>query len=226
MDAEKVTNVIRTGHRLGWQMSSHVTGDAGVDMVLDAVAAAHADSPIDHRRYTLIHAYFPSPDAAARAAKLGVVVDTQPMWHYKDGDALAGAFGEKRLAPFIGAATWKAAGVKVALNSDHMQGIDPDLALNPFNPWLALYSAITRKTESGQVLGPEERLDRLTALRMMTCDAAYLHFDEAKKGTLEVGKLGDLAVLTDDYFTCEESEIPKLRSVLTVVGGKVVYERK
>ena len=66
MQAERVQNTIRTGHRLGWQMSSHVTGDAGVDLVLDAVEAANADSPIAERRYTLIHAYFAHPDTAAR----------------------------------------------------------------------------------------------------------------------------------------------------------------
>jgi predicted amidohydrolase YtcJ len=223
MDAEKVKNVIRTGHRLGWQMCSHVTGDAGVDIVLDAVEAAHADSPIDGRRYTLIHAYFPNPQTAARAARLGVAVDTQPAWFYKDGDALLDAFGQERLEPFIGVATWQAAGVKVALNSDHMQGIDPDRSLNPFNPFLALYTAVTRKTESGQTIGAGERVSRLAALRMMTADAAWLHFDESRKGTLEVGKLGDLAVLDADYFTCPEEQIKSLRSVLTVVGGKVVH---
>jgi predicted amidohydrolase YtcJ len=223
MDAEKVTNVIRTGHRLGWQMSSHVTGDAGVDMVLDAVEAANSDKPIAGSRYTLIHAYFANPDTAERAARLGVCVDTQPMWFYKDGDALLDALGEERMSAFIGAAAWQAAGVKVALNSDHMQGIDPDLSLNPFNPFLAMYAAVTRKTESGAVIGPEQRLSREDALRMMTGDAAWLHFDEAKKGTLEPGKLGDLAVLSADYFTCPEEEIPALRSVLTVIGGKAVY---
>ncbi|HVX60769.1 MAG TPA: amidohydrolase [Pirellulales bacterium] len=223
MQAERVHNTIRTGHRLGWQMSSHVTGDAGVDLVLDAVEAANADSPIAERRYTLIHAYFAHPDTAARAAKLGVCVDTQPAWFYKDGDALMSAFGRKRIEPFIGAATWRAGGVKVALNSDHMQGFDPDQSLNPFNPFLAMYAAITRKTDSGELIGPQERVSRLDALKMMTSEAAWLHFDEQRKGTLEVGKLGDLAVLTDDFFTCEEAQIPKLRAVLTVVGGKVVY---
>ena len=223
MDAEKVKNVIRTGHRLGWQMCSHVTGDAGVDIVLDAVEAAHADSPIDKRRYTLIHAYFPNPETAARAARLGVAVDTQPAWFYKDGDALLDALGEKRLTPFIGVATWQAAGVKVALNSDHMQGIDPDRSLNPYNPFLALYTAVTRKTESGQTIGAAERVSRGDALRMMTVDAAWLHFDEGRKGTLEVGKLGDLAVLDEDYFTCPEEQIKSLKSKLTVVGGKVVH---
>lgn len=225
MDAEKVKSVIRTGHRLGWQMSSHVTGDAGVDIVLDAVEAANSDAPIKDRRYTLIHAYFPSNDAAERAARLGVCVDTQPMWFYKDGDALLSALGAKRLDQFIGVATWRAAGVKVALNSDHMQGIDPDRSLNPFNPFLALYAAITRKTENGALLGPAQRISRIDALRMLTSDAAWLHFDETKKGTLETGKLGDLAVLSDDYFTCEEARIPKLRALLTVLGGKVVYSK-
>jgi predicted amidohydrolase YtcJ len=223
MDAAKVANVIRTGHRLGWQMCTHVTGDAGVDLVLDAVEAANADSPIAPRRFTLIHAYFAQPDTAQRAARLGVCVDTQPAWLYKDGDALASALGMARMERFIGLATWTAAGLKVAINADHMQGFDPDLSLNPYNPFLAMYTAITRRTESGQVLGSREAVSRTQALRMMTSDAAWLHFDENKKGTLEVGKLGDLAVLSRDYFTCPLEEIPTIRSVLTVVGGNVVY---
>lgn len=81
-------------------MSSHVTGDAGVDAVLDAVEAVHQENPISSRRYTLIHAYFAHPEAARRAARLGVCVDTQPAWYYKDGDALADALGEARLGKF------------------------------------------------------------------------------------------------------------------------------
>lgn len=223
MDAEKIENAIRTGHRLGWQMCSHVTGDAGVDMVLDAVEAVNRDSPIRERRYTLIHAYFAHTDTAARAAKLGVCVDTQPAWLFKDGDALAAALGGQRLGEFIGLKTWQQAGLKIALNSDHMQGFDPDLSLNPYNPFLTLYTAITRRTESGAVYGADQVVSRTAALRMLTCDAAWLHFDESKKGTLEVGKLGDLAVLNADYFHCPEDQIRAIRSVLTVVGGKVVH---
>ncbi len=223
MNQEKITNVIRTGHRLGWQMCSHVTGDAGVDMVLDAVEAANADSPIAERRYTLIHAYFAHADTAKRCARLGVCIDTQPAWFYKDGDALFDALGEKRMEEFIGLKTWQDAGLKIALNSDHMQGFDPDLSLNPYNPFIALYAGVTRKTESGAVHGPQQAVSRKDALKMVTSDAAWLHFDEKKKGTLEVGKLGDLAVLSADYFSCPEEQIKKIRSVLTVVGGNVVY---
>ena len=95
--ADKIRNIVRTGHRMGWQMCAHVTGDAGVDTVLDAFAAADADRPIRDRRFTLIHAYFPTPEVARRAAALGVAVDTQPAWYYKDADALL--TGPRRAAP-------------------------------------------------------------------------------------------------------------------------------
>ena len=222
VDARQTRNFILAGHRLGWQMGTHVTGDAGVDMVLDAVESIHKEQPIADRRFTLIHAYFANPAAAARAARLGVCVDTQPAWYYKDGDALADALGAERLRKFIGVNIWRQAGVKVALNSDHFHGVDPDASLNPYNPFLTMYVAITRKTETGLVIGPEQRISRETALRLMTQEAAWLHFDEQKKGTLEVGRYGDLAVLSTDFFACPEEDLKKLRSVLTVVGGKVI----
>jgi predicted amidohydrolase YtcJ len=224
LSARQVTDAVRAGHRLGWQMCSHVTGDAGVDMVLDAVEAADADSPIGERRYTLVHAYFADAATAVRAARLGVCVDTQPAWYYKDADVLSEALGAERLSSFIGLSAWTRAGVKVALDTDHMFGLDPDTALNPFNPFLTLYVAVTRRTEGGRTIGPEHAVSRLEALRMMTADAAYLSFDESKKGSIEVGKLGDLAVLSDDYLACPPERIREIKVRATVVGGEVVYE--
>ena len=218
LTADKVRNMIRTGHRLGWPMCSHVTGDAGVDLVLDAVEAANRDQPIKDRRYTLIHAYFPNPDAIRRAAALGVCVDTQPAWYYKDADALAPALGEDRMKHFIGLADWLRGGVKVAINSDHMFGLDPNLSLNPYNPFLAMGTAVTRKTEAGQVIAPEQKVAREDALRMVTIHAAYLSFDETRKGSIEVGKLGDLAVLSDDLLTCDPDRIKEIQVLATVVG--------
>ena len=147
------------------------------------------------------------------------------MWFYKDGDALVKALGADRIKSFIGLKTWQQAGVTVALNADHMQGFDPVTALNPYHPFLAMYTAITRKTQSGQVIGPDQRVSREDALRMTTINAAKLSFDETKKGSIEVGKFGDLAILSDDYLTCPEERLIDIRSVLTVVGGKVVYEK-
>ncbi|MDO8539085.1 MAG: amidohydrolase [Opitutaceae bacterium] len=223
---DKLKNIIRTGHKMGWQMSSHVTGDAGVDAVLDAVEASNEDSPVAPRRYNLIHAYFANDEAARRAARLGAIVDTQPAWFYKDGDALLDALGKKRMESFIGLQTWRKAGVKVALNADHMQGFDPDTSLNPYNPFLAMQTAITRKTEGGKVIGPGQRVSREEALRMFTIDAAWISFDEKRKGSIEPGKFGDLAILTGDFMTQPEARLNELRAQTTIVGGKVVYERK
>ena len=221
---DKLENIIRTGHRLGWQMSAHVTGDAGVDAVLDAVEASNEDSAVAPRRYNLIHAYFPNPATAARAARNGVVVDTQPAWFYKDGDALLDALGPERMASFIGVKTWRDAGVKVALNADHMQGFDPDTSLNPYNPFLAMQAAITRRTEGGRVIGPDQRVTREEALRMFTLEAAWMSFDETKRGSIEPGKLADVAVLTGDFLGLAEEKLHTLRAAVTIVGGRVVHE--
>jgi predicted amidohydrolase YtcJ len=225
ISVDKLENIIRTGHRLGWQMSSHVTGDAGVDAVLDALEAAKVDGPVAPRRYNLIHAYFANEETARRAARLGAVVDTQPAWFYKDGDALLDALGQERMAGFIGVQTWRRAGVKVALNADHMQGFDPDTSLNPYNPFLAMQTAVTRKTESGRVIGPRQRVSREEALRMFTIDAAWLNFDEGRKGSIEVGKLADLAILTGNLLHVPEEQMHALRADVTIVGGRVVYDR-
>jgi hypothetical protein len=222
---EQIAAAVDIIHRRGWQMVAHVTGDAGVDAVLDGIEAAQARSPKTDRRHTIIHGYFVNPESAARAARLGAFVDTQPAWHYKDGDALAAGLGTERLARFIGLKTLRDAGVEVAINTDHMFGLDPDDAMNPFNPLLTMYSAITRKTESGRLLGPDEAVTREEALRMMTSAAARFSFDESNRGSIEVGKLGDFVVLDDHFLTVPAERLRTIRADLTVVGGRVAWDR-
>ena len=226
LTVEGVKNYVRVGNRLGWQLSSHVTGDRGVDIVLDAIEAANKEKSMLDKRYSLIHAYFATAETAKRAASLGAIVDTQPMWFYKDGDALLKALGPKYMNTFIGVKTWKDNGVTVALNADHMMGFDPVGALNPYHPLLAMQATITRKTQGGQVIGPAERISRLDALRMTTINAAYIGFEEKKKGSIEAGKLADLAILTADFLTVPEDQIMTIKSYMTIVDGKIVYEAK
>jgi hypothetical protein len=230
---EQIASAIAIGHRLGWQMVAHVTGDAGVDVVLDAFEAAQKERPAQapsavegDRRHTLIHAYFANAETAARAARLHVLVDTQPAWYYKDADALSAALGRERLAHFIGLRTWRQAGVDVAINTDHMFGLDANEALNPFNPFLTMYAATTRRTESGQVVGPAEAVSRQEALRMMTSAAARFSFDEKNRGSIETGKLGDFVVLDEDFLTCPPERLRAIHADMTIIGGRVVFERK
>jgi predicted amidohydrolase YtcJ len=222
----QIASTIAIAHRLGWQMVVHVTGDAGVDVVLDAIEAAQKKWPRPDPRHTLLHAYFADPATAARAARLGVLVDTQPGWHYKDGDALEDGLGRERLAHFIGLRTWREAGVDVAINTDHMFGLDRDEALNPFNPFLTMYSATTRRTEGGRVVGGSEAVSREEALRMMTSMAARFSFDEKNRGSIEAGKLGDFVVLSDDFLTVPPEHLRAIRAEITVVGGHIAFERQ
>jgi predicted amidohydrolase YtcJ len=223
---QQIASAIAIGHRLGWQMVVHVTGDAGVDVVLDAIEAAEKAQPATDRRHTLLHAYFVNPETAARAARLGVLVDTQPAWHYKDADALADGLGRERLTHFIGLRTWREAGVEVAINTDHMFGLDRNEALNPFNPFLTMYSATTRRTEGGRVIGGTEAVSRQEALRMMTSMAARFSFDEKNRGSIETGKLGDFVVLSDHFLTVPAEKLRAIRADLTVVSGRVAFERQ
>ena len=222
---EQIRSDIAMGHAHGWQMVAHVTGDAGVDAVLDAFAAALAQRPSPDSRHTLIHAYFVHPDSAVRAARLGVLVDTQPAWYYKDADALAAGLGRERLAHFIGLRTLREAGVDVAINTDHMFGLDRDEALNPFNPFLTIYAATTRRTQSGAIVSGDEAVSREEALRMMTSAAARFSFDEKTRGSIEVGKLADFVVLDADIMTCPSDRLRAIEPEMTVIGGRVAYER-
>ena len=221
----QIAAAVVIAHRHGWQVVAHVTGDAGVDVLLDAFEAAQKEQPSPDRRHTLIHAYFVHRDTATRAARLGVLVDTQPAWYYKDASPLAGALGRGRLQRFIGLRTLSRAGVEVAINTDHMFGLDRDDSMNPFNPFLTMYAATTRRTESGEVIGAGERISRQEALRMMTSAAARFSFDERERGSIEVGKLADLVVLDADLLACPPERLPSIRADLTVIGGHIAFDR-
>jgi predicted amidohydrolase YtcJ len=222
---DELKAVMRMGNRLGWQMTVHATGDAGVDRVLDAMEAADADRPIGHRRFTLVHAYFPTTEAVQRARRLGVYVDTQPYLYYKDSPAIGEVYGRSWAERLIGVGDWIHGGVPTVINSDHMIGLDPNHAMNSFNPFLQAYIVVSRKNQRGEVIGERQKITRMEALRAMTRTAAYASFSEQGTGSLEPGKLADLAVLDRDYLTCPEEEIRNITVLLTMVGGQTVFER-
>jgi predicted amidohydrolase YtcJ len=153
-----------------------------------------------------------------------VCADVQPAWLYKDGATLARVLGKERIRWFQPYKSWLEF-TTIGGGSDHMIKLDPLQAVNPWSPWLAMSVAITRKTESGLVLNLEECLSREQALRLYTTNNAYLHHEEKEKGSLEVGKLGDVIIIDRDYLTCPEEDIAGTRVLTTVVGGRVVYDR-
>jgi predicted amidohydrolase YtcJ len=172
----------------------------------------------------LTHAYFPARDSVARASKLGVCVDTQPSLYFKDSAAIAEVYGRPWAERFIGLGDWLRGGVPTAIAGDHMMGLDPNSAMNAYNPFLMLQVAVTRCNREGDVYGKHQRISRIDALRCLTTSPAYLAFDEASKGSLEKGKLADLVVLDRDFLTCPEEEIAEIKVLKTMVDGGFVYD--
>lgn len=216
----------KTADELGWQMTAHSTGGGSTDLLLQAYQAANREKPIRDLRFTVTHGDFPDPHAIQMAKDLGVSFDCQPAWLYLDGPAIKNVFGPSRMANFIPLASLFRAGIVVAGGSDHMIGFDPNTSTNPYNPFLGMWIAVTRKTVDGTVINSGQRISREQALRMYTLNGAYLSFEEKKKGSIEPRKLADMVVISKNYLSCPVDEIKKIQALRTIVGGRVVYERR
>lgn len=210
----------------GFAFTAHAQGDGGSEALISAYEALDREAPIHDCRMCVSHGSFQGLDLIRRAVKIGVVVDSQPAWLYLDASVLLEQFGRKRMRYFIPLRSWFEEGGIVAGGSDHMIGFDPDRSINPFNPFLGIWVAITRRARwVDQPVIPEEALTREQALRLYTVNGAILEFAEEEKGSLEPGKLADFIVIDRDYLACPVDEIRSIRVLRTYVGGKLVYER-
>ena len=223
--AEQVKILAEEAARRGWSVTAHTAGEGAMDVLLDGYEFVDRLVPIKDLRFCITHANFPSQHNLERCQRLGVVADVQPAWLYKDGDTLNRVLGKERIRWFQPYKSWLKY-TTIGGGSDHMIKLHPRKATNPWDPWLGIETAITRKLESGQVLIPEECLTREEALRLYTINNAFLGREEKDKGTLEPGKLADFILIDRDYLTCPVADINSTRVLKTFVGGKVVFERK
>jgi predicted amidohydrolase YtcJ len=155
-----------------------------------------------------------------------VTVDIQPAWLYLDTRTLVAQFGYDRLRYFQPLRSLFAAGVVAGGGSDHMQKIGSLRSINPYNPFLAMETAITRRAKGyDRPLHPEEALTREQAIRFYTINNAILDFRDDQSGSLEAGKLADFIVLDRDLLTCPVSEIRTAQVLRTYLGGRLVFTR-
>jgi predicted amidohydrolase YtcJ len=222
---EQLQMVVEEAARRDWRVTAHTAGEGAMDVLLDAYDIVNRQVPIKDRRFCITHANFPSQENLERCRRLGVCADVQPAWLWKDGTTLQRVLGDRRMRWFQPYRTWLKY-TTIGGGSDHMIKLDPHDAINPWSPWLGMAVALARVTERRTVLTPEERLTREEAIRLYTINNAYLNGEEKEKGSLEVGKLGDLIVIDQDVLTCPVQAVADTRVLYTVVGGKVVYEHK
>ena len=216
-EPQSFKDAVRALHDTDLQICVHCVGDAAVDLALDAFEEAMDANPRPDPRHRIEHCILSTPEATRRMKDLGVVVSTQPQFIRLGGDAYPGLFGEERSRRVIVTREWLDAGVALALGSD-----------SPTTPWytpqVTLFGAITRLTLSNQRYHPEQALTIQEALRAHTMGSAYAAHEEKVKGSIEVGKLADLAVWAEDPYTVATQRLWQTPIAMTIVGGKIVHQ--
>jgi predicted amidohydrolase YtcJ len=215
---DEMRQMIRHAHDAGYQVGVHVTGDRGIDEVVNAFVDATAASPRDDPRHYVIHGDFANPRSIAACAAHGFGINMNPTIKWTIADLEEEIVGPARAAyewPFRDAIE---AGVIVASGSD-APVTSPD-----WRQGVATMMLRTSKA-TGRVSGPEQRIDLNQALRTYTINGAWQDFAEDWKGSLEVGKVADLCVLREDLTSIPPEEIPEVTVTMTVLGGRIIYER-
>jgi hypothetical protein len=194
-------------------ITMHWTNEESVDQLLSIFERVNKDVPITGLRWSIAHLNNASPESLRRMKALGMGWTVQDSLYF-GGEQLQNTSAVRRQPPVV---TAKEIGVPVGAGTDAHR-------VASYNPFTALQWFLDGKTVSGIALrGPEETPGRLEALRLYTLGSAWFSRDEDKRGSLAVGKLADLAVLTKDYMTVPVEEIGGIESLLTMVGGKIVY---
>ncbi len=208
--------LVREANALGWQLGFHAIGDAAIELTVDAFVEALEEHPREDHRHYLNHFTVPPPTPTLDLmAEHGIAIAQQPNFTWTLEGRYAEHLDGDRLARNNPVRTPMDHGVFVALGSDIL----------PIDPMVGLYAAVTRKGMSGQVYGPEEAITIEEAIRGYTAHGARLSFEEEVKGTLAPGMLADLVVLSQDLLTIDPDRIMETEVDITIVGGRVLWER-
>ena len=202
----------------GFQVNTHAIGDRANRTVLEAYADV-LKGPND-KRFRIEHAQVVTPEDFAKFRKYSIIASMQPTHATSDMGWAQDRLGPERIKGAYAWQTFLRLGVHVPSGSDFPVE-DP-------NPLPGFYAAVTRKKADGTPAGgwfPGQRMTRDEALHSWTIEGAYAAFEEDRKGSLEPGKMADFVMLSGDIMTMPETEIAKTRVTLTVVGGKIVFER-
>jgi len=215
---EQLTQVVRLLAQHRWPFRLHATYDESITRFLNVFEKIDKDVPFNGLRWFFDHAETISDRNIDRVKALGGGIAIQHRMAYQ-GEYFVDRYG-------VVAAT-RTPPVRWMLSTGLPVGAGTDATrVASYNPWVALYWLVTGRTIGGKELyTASNRLDRTEALRLYTGGSAWFSGEESKKGMIAAGQLADLAVLSADYFNITEEEIKNLESVLTIVGGKVVYGR-
>jgi predicted amidohydrolase YtcJ len=217
MDIERLRQTITRAHRAGWQVATHAIGDRAVATVLDIYEAALAAHPRADHRHRIEHCGVCPPEGVRRLAALGVIPVPQGRFISEIGDGMLAALGTERSPWCYRQRSFLEAGLAVPGSSDRpvVKGA----------PLLGIHDMVNQRTASGRPFNPAEALTAEEAIRCYTLHSARAAFRERDLGSIEPGKLADLAVLSADPTAIAPEDIAAVEVLATVVGGEVVHDR-
>jgi len=225
----KMFDRILAADAAGFQIHIHAIGDRANRVVLNMFEETEKKNGSRDRRFRIEHAQhldpfdiprFGQPSGSSRTGKLGVIASMQPYHAIDDG-----RWAEKRIGPERAKGTYA---FRSLLDAGAILAFGSDWFVAPMEPLLGIYAAVTRRTlddknPDGWI--PQQKITVAEAVRAYTFGSAYASFDDRVKGTIEPGKLADLAVLSDDIFSINPVDIAKTKVIMTVVNGRIVFER-
>jgi predicted amidohydrolase YtcJ len=212
---EHVNAVVKLAYECDAQVLVHCNGDAAIDMLLDAHQAAGAP---EGRRTTVVHSQFVRRDQLDLYAKYGINASFFTNHAFFWGDVHVENLGEERAFFMSPMNTARALGLHMTNHSDFL--------VTPLDPLFILWTAVNRTSRRGRVIGSGERVSVLDGLKALTIDGAYQYFEEGRKGSITVGKLADLVILTANPMKVEASTIKDIRVAETIKDGKTVFKRE
>jgi len=221
---EDVDDIERTAEiavKHGFQVNTHAIGDRGVREVLDLYERVWKRLDIDGRplRWRIEHAQHIDPVDVPRFGQLGVIAAVQAIHGTSDGPWIPSRLGDERAKST--SQPWRdlfSTGAVVTNGTD--------VPVEPIDPIASYYASVSRMMVNGERFYPEHAMTREEALQTYTRNNAFAAFEEDIKGTLTPGKYADIVVLSQDLLTVEEAKIPATKVDITIVGGKIRYERE
>ena len=211
---DRFNEMVKLYNRLGWRVFTHAVGDAAIDEVLAGYEAANAERSITGRRWGIEHAFIGRRDHLPRMKNLGLFLSLQDHL-YLAGPSLVKYWGRQR--------AFLTTPVKMYLDAGLPVSGGTDSSVVPYSPLWVVYHFVTRDTISGGPMGVDQKISREDALRMVTRNHWYLTFEENTKGIIAPGRFADMVVLPEDIMTVPPKRIERMKVMMTMVGGKVVY---
>lgn len=215
---EDLFALVKQLHDDGWQITTHTNGDQAIQDVMDAYTAALKSNPRDDHRHILNHCQFCRPDQVPVIAEMGFIPSyfVTHTWFWGDihRDMVAGPERAAHISP-----------LKTALDHNIPFALHNDTPVTPISPLMDVFSAVNRLTSSGKVLGPDQRIGVMEALRGVTINGARMQRLENQIGSLESGKLADLVILDKNPLEVPPVALKDIVVEETIVGGKTVYKK-